>query len=69
MDFFEEITRHRLLKGILPFQLLYSPQELDAVIAAYTAWITIHQPKNVCAVGDPGEGIITLPVPELKYKY
>jgi hypothetical protein len=37
MRFFEEITRHRLLKGVLPFDELYTAAELDALAAAYTA--------------------------------
>ena len=39
MRLFEEITRHRILNGILPTETLYSSQELDALIAAYTAWL------------------------------
>src|SRR5688500_15627846 len=35
MEFFEEITRHHLLAGVMPLELLYSASELDALAAAY----------------------------------
>jgi predicted RNase H-like nuclease len=68
MLFFEEITRHRLLNGILPSENLYSPGELDALVAAYTAWLAANQPDKVCLVGDPHEGQIVLPG-QLKPRY
>jgi Protein of unknown function (DUF429) len=68
MLFFEEITRHRLLNGILPAEVLCSPEELDALVAAYTAWLAVNQPEKVCLVGDPLEGQIVLPG-ELKPRY
>src|SRR3989337_2400730 len=46
MSLFEEITRHRLLQGILPLENLYSPEELDALVAAYTAWLSRAQPRQ-----------------------
>jgi hypothetical protein len=69
MRFFEEITRHRLLSGILPEDDLYTPGELDALVASYTAWMVVNEPEKTSAVGDPQEGQITLPVPELKEHY
>jgi len=69
MRFFEEITRHRLLHGILADEQVYSPYELDALVAAYTAWSADTQPTQVLALGDPGEGQVILPVPELKSRY
>lgn len=69
MEFFEEITRHKLLKGILPLDTLYSPAELDALIAAYTAYLAASQPEQVSCLGQPEEGQIVLPVPELKSRY
>ena len=68
MLFFEEITRHRLLNGILPSENLYTPEELDALVAAYTAWLAASQPDKVCLVGNPYEGQIILPG-ELKPHY
>ncbi len=67
---FEEITRHRLLRGDLMLDgLLLRHDELDAVVAAYTAWLIGCEPGSVCAVGDPDEGLIVMPVPELRPKY
>lgn len=69
MRFFEEITRHRLLHGILSDEQIYSPYELDALIAAYTAWSAGTQPDQVLALGNAEEGQVILPVPALKPHY
>lgn len=69
MRFFEEITRHRLLKGVLPDESIYSPGELDALVAAYTAWNAVLHPEQVTCLGHPEEGQIVLPVNELKKRY
>lgn len=69
MDFFEEITRHKMLKGIWPVELLYHPEQLDALVAAFTAWRAIHKPEQVISIGDEKEGMIVLPEKELKEKY
>jgi hypothetical protein len=69
MRLFEEITRHRLLQGVMPLQDLYSPGELDALVAAYTAWVAATRPSEALLLGDPEEGQIALPVSELKRHY
>lgn len=69
MDVFEEITRHRLLKGVLPLDDLYSPGELDALAAAYTAWMAALHPGDVTLLGDPDEGQVVLPSGQLKTRY
>lgn len=69
MDFFEEITRFKLVKGILPTEMLYSPDQLDVLAAAYTAWLATHRPEEVIGLGDKTEGQIILPIKELKEKY
>lgn len=69
MDFFEEITRHRLLQGILPTKDLYTPVELDALLAAFTAWQAVLHPERTLSLGDPEEGQIVFPVAELKRRY
>jgi hypothetical protein len=69
MGFFEEVTRHRLLKGALPLDHLYQPGELDALAAAYTAFMAAKHPNQVMMVGVPEEGRIIIPVSELKQKY
>lgn len=69
MMVFEEFTRHRLLQGILPLNDLYQAEELDALVAAYTAWVAAKQPDQVIQIGDPREGQIVLPVGILKQRY
>jgi len=66
---FEEITRYRLLQGILPLDSLYSPQELDALVAAYTAWMAGTKPGQVTLLGDAEEGFLILPAVEIKGRY
>jgi hypothetical protein len=69
MDFFEEITRYRLRQGILPVDNIYKPPILDALAASLTAWMIAERPDEVHWLGDPQEGLIVLPVKELKEKY
>jgi len=52
MDFFEEITRHKLLQGNLPDENIHSMKQLDALIAAYIAWLAVHRPHRVETRGD-----------------
>jgi hypothetical protein len=68
MNFFEEITRFRLLKGILPVEQIYTAEMLDVLAAAYTAWLAGHHPERLTHVGEAEEGQITLPGP-LKARY
>ncbi len=65
----EEFTRHRLLRGLLPTEGLLSPTALDALVAAFTAYRAATAPQEVASVGDPAEGQIFLPVPQLKARY
>jgi hypothetical protein len=69
MLLFEEITRRKLLQGILPLDQLHPPEELDALAAAYTAWYAASRPAGLVYLGDPSEGQIVLPVTELKSRY
>jgi len=61
MEFFEEITRYKMARGTLPFELLYLPEQLDALVAAYSAWLAVNKREQVSTVGDDREGIIVLP--------
>lgn len=59
MDIFEEITRHKLLQGVLPTENIYSSRQLDALIMAYVSWMA----------GNPSEKLVSrdnliLPAPE-----
>jgi hypothetical protein len=69
MDFFEEITRYKIAQGIWPMELLYLPEQLDALAAAYTAWVAVHKPEHTLSIGDAKEGMVVLPRKELKEKY
>jgi hypothetical protein len=69
MDFFEEITRYKLVKGVLPLELIYAPEVLDALAAAFTAWLASERPAEVIQVGHQQEGFIMLPASALKEKY
>jgi hypothetical protein len=69
MDFFEEITRFKLLKGILPTEPIYPAEMLDVLVAAYMAWLAVNQPEHIICLGDRGEGQIVLPAAYLKSKY
>ena len=69
MRIFEEITRYRILQGVIPLDGLYSPRELDALVAAFTAWVAATTPQSVTLLGHPAEGQVALPSAELKEKY
>jgi len=62
MDFFMEITRHRLIYGDLPDENIYSFEELNALAAAYVAWRVGCQPDRIELLGDADEGQIALPI-------
>jgi hypothetical protein len=69
MRFFEEVTSHKLLHGVLPLKEIHPPDELDALAAAYTAWAAGCQPNEVTLLGAAEEGQIVVPVGELKERY
>ncbi len=69
MEFFEEITRHKLLHGMLPVELVYAAEELDTLMAAFMAFCAMNCPQEMILIGDLGEGQIALPVAHLKDKY
>jgi hypothetical protein len=61
MIFFEEITRHKMLTGQMPEGILISPAELNALIAAYTAWSAYTNATGITRLGETNEGHIILP--------
>jgi len=69
MRVFEEITRYKLMQGVLELEGLYTHPELDALVAAYTAWMTANQTRKITRIGDPDEGQIVLPEMGLKKTY
>jgi hypothetical protein len=58
MDFFEEITRYKLMQGSLPTEGLNSPGQLDALVMSYVAWLAGNPSERVMIKGD-----LFLPVP------
>jgi len=69
MRIFEEITRYRIMQGTLPLENLLAVRKLDALAAAYTAWLAATTPEGSMVLGHPEEGQIVFPVPKLKSKY
>jgi predicted RNase H-like nuclease len=61
MEFFEEITRHRMMMGEFPNELVYSATELDAMVAAYVAWMTVNEPEQIEMIGDEKRRILHIP--------
>lgn len=68
MESFEEITRHHLLQGTLTLPGLFTHDELDALVSAYTAYLAARQPERVTLVGDLAEGQIVVPVAADEFK-
>jgi hypothetical protein len=52
VDIIEEITRYKLIQGILPLENIYSSQELDALVAAYLAWMAFNRPGQIVVKGE-----------------
>jgi len=65
MDFFEEVTRRRLLLGRLPYEMIYAAGELNALVGAYTAWLAAFHPQRI-REEDGSEGLWYLPLPPAK---
>jgi hypothetical protein len=59
VDMFEEITRYKLIQGVRPLEKLPSSKEVDALVAAYLAWLSVHRPGQVIIRGQ-----FVLPAPE-----
>jgi predicted nuclease with RNAse H fold len=60
---FEEWTRHQFLTGQLRTDNLFDHDALDALAAAYTAFLVYREPQNVTAIGESLDGQIVVPVP------
>ena len=69
MDFVKGITSQKLLQGSIDQSGLYRQGELDALVAAYTAWQAATHPVKITTLGDATEGLVVLPVAELKRHY
>jgi hypothetical protein len=69
MDSLEELTAHHLLSGRLSLGGICAPDELDALLAAFTAWRAALYPQRVAWLGRDRDGWICLPVKEILDKY
>lgn len=69
MGVFEEWTRHRILSSQLPLDDVHGHDLLDALVAAFTAYLMAEAPHRVTSVGDPAEGTIIVPNATLKENY
>ena len=67
MSFFEEITRHRLLSGKLPDEMILPPTALNALVGALTAWVVANRPAEYKRFGEADEGVIYLPLNPKKF--
>jgi hypothetical protein len=63
MSFFEEITRYKLLMGKISLKSILIPEELNALVIAYTAWLYQQKPNQINTWGDGSDGEIILPAP------
>lgn len=52
MEIFEEITRFKLKQGSFRLENIYSSKELDALTAAYLAWMVVNHPERIVAQGE-----------------
>jgi len=62
MDYFEELTKYRLLQGLLPHAMLYSGSQLDALVSAFMARLACVDPSSVQQIGDGMGGFVHCPV-------
>ena len=52
VDMFEELTRYKLIQGILPLDRLPSSRALDALVAAYMGWMSLNRPGRIVPTGE-----------------
>ena len=69
MQVFEEITRHHLLRGTIKLTELHTPEELNVLITAFTAYLAGQCPQDISLLGEADEGQLVLPVAHLRPKY
>ena len=69
MDALEELTAHHILSGRMELKGILGAGELDALLAAFTAWRAYTHPEAVSWLGDDADGWICLPGKELLGKY
>jgi predicted nuclease with RNAse H fold len=58
-------TPHQFLTGSLDMDRIHTHDELDALVAAYTAYLLDCEPQHTASVGDERDGQIVLPTDDL----
>jgi hypothetical protein len=61
MSFFEEVTRYKILQGMLPDKIVMKSGMLSALAGAFLAWQTKYEPEKIALVGLEQEGRIGIP--------
>jgi hypothetical protein len=69
MDALEELTAHHILSGQMELKGILGASELDALLAAFTAWRVHARPDSVAWLGDDADGWLCLPAKDLLEKY
>ena len=69
MDALEELTAHHILSGRMELKGIFEAGELDALLAAFTAWRAYTHPESAAWLGDDADGRLCLPAKELLEKY
>jgi hypothetical protein len=69
MDALEELTAHHILSGRLALEGIRTPDELDALLAAFTAWRAFTSPENAFWLGGDSDGWICLPAKDIPDKF
>lgn len=69
MIYFEELTRYKLLRGVLPQKIILPLSELNTLLCAFTVWKKTVEPDNSIQIGNPPDSSIVLPVSELQERY
>jgi predicted RNase H-like nuclease len=62
-------TPHQFLTGSLDMERIHTHDELDALVAAYTAYLLNCEPQHTVVVGDERDGQIVLPTGDLLDHY
>ena len=47
MQYFEEVTRFRILQGNLPEEMIYQHAELNAILLSWLGWLATFEPARV----------------------
>ncbi len=69
MSYFEELTRFKILHGMLPEKIILPLAYLNVILAAYTVWKEHNEAVDTLQIGNPPDAAIVIPVPALRDRY